>query len=75
MVALLLAALLFLVPNIAWAYVGPGAGLGMIGSLIAVLGAILVALLGIVLFPIMVLRKRRKNKKVEKASTDAEKAD
>ena len=40
---------------------GPGAGLGMIGSLVAVIGAVLIALLGIVILPVrMILKKRRK---------------
>jgi hypothetical protein len=43
------------------AYMGPGAGLGMIGSLVAVIGAVLIALLGIVILPVrMILKKRRK---------------
>lgn len=55
----LLAALLAATP--AAAYMGPGAGLGMLGSAIAVLGAVLVALFGIVVLPIrMLLRRRRK---------------
>jgi hypothetical protein len=40
------------------AYVGPGAGLGLIGSLFAVVGGVLLALLGIILFPIRLLMKR-----------------
>lgn len=43
------------------AYMGPGAGLGMIGSLVAVIGAVLIAVLGIVILPVrMILKKRRK---------------
>jgi hypothetical protein len=49
------------VPRIAAAYMGPGAGLGMLGSLIAVLAALGIALLGIVLLPLrMIMKKRRK---------------
>ena len=45
----------------ALAYMGPGAGLGMIGSLVAVVGAVLVAVFGILVLPIrMILKKRRK---------------
>lgn len=55
----LLAAMLAATP--AAAYMGPGAGLGMLGSVIAVLGAVLVAVFGIVVLPIrMILRRRRK---------------
>jgi hypothetical protein len=44
----------------AFAYLGPGAGLGMLGSLFAVIGAVLLAILGILILPVrMILRKRR----------------
>lgn len=43
------------------AYMGPGAGLGMIGSFFAVAGAVLIAVLGIIVLPIrMIMKKRRK---------------
>ncbi len=43
------------------AYMGPGAGLGMLGSLLAVLGAVVVAVFGLILLPArMLLRRRRK---------------
>lgn len=55
----LLAALLAAGP--AAAYMGPGAGLGMLGSLFAVIGAVLVAVLGILVLPVrMIMKKRRK---------------
>jgi hypothetical protein len=40
------------------AYVGPGAGLGMIGSLIAVVVAVVVAVTGLFILPIRLLMKR-----------------
>lgn len=49
-------------PATAFAYVGPGAGLGMVGSLVAVLGAMLVALVGLVVLPVRLLLKRRRAK-------------
>jgi len=49
-------------PDAAFAYLGPGAGLGMVGTLISVVVAILVAILGVVLYPIRLYRKWRKNK-------------
>ena len=52
-------------PDAAWAYLGPGAGLGMVGTLISVVVAILVAILGVVLYPIRLYRKMRKNKKAD----------
>lgn len=49
-------------PDPALAYIGPGAGLGMIGSLIAVLGAVVLALVGLFVLPFRMLMKRRKQK-------------
>jgi hypothetical protein len=53
------------------AYVGPGAGLGAAGALFAVLAAIVLGLVGLVLYPIQIFRKwlvSRKNSSSEKAS-------
>ena len=42
------------------AYVGPGAGLGMLGALAAVVGVLILGLLGPILYPLRaILRKRR----------------
>lgn len=43
------------------AYLGPGAGLGMVGSLIAILLVVLVIVLGLVIYPIKLLRKKRRS--------------
>ncbi len=56
------AGLLLTLPSYAVAYVGPGAGLGVIGSLIAVVVAVLVTVLGIVILPVRLLMRRRKGK-------------
>lgn len=42
----------------AFAYMGPGAGLGMLGSLFAVIGAAFVALFGLIMLPVRMLMKR-----------------
>jgi Mn2+/Fe2+ NRAMP family transporter len=42
----------------ALAYMGPGAGLGMLGSLFALIGAVLVGLFGLVVLPVRMLMKR-----------------
>jgi hypothetical protein len=55
-------AIAIMAPDAANAYVGPGAGLGMIGSLIAVVGAVLVAILGLFILPFRMLSKRRRAK-------------
>ena len=44
----------------AWAYVGPGAGLSLLGALWGLLAAIGAALLFVVLWPLRQLRKRRR---------------
>lgn len=44
--------LVLLVPSPAFAYVGPGAGLTAIGAFVAFIGAMLLALLGFVWYPI-----------------------
>ena len=55
-------ALLAVMPLAAHAYVGPGAGVGMIGSLLAVLGVVLLAIVGLILWPLRMMRKRRQGK-------------
>jgi hypothetical protein len=42
------------------AYVGPGAGLGMLASLLAVLLAVVATIVGLVLWPIRKLSRRKK---------------
>lgn len=44
----------------AWAYVGPGAGLSLLGALWALIAAIGSAILYVVLWPLRRWRKRRK---------------
>lgn len=59
--AWLVAALAFaLLPDQASAYVGPGAGLTVIGSVLALLAAVVLAIVGFVWYPIK--RLMRKNK-------------
>jgi len=65
---LIVVALLAAVPLVAQAYVGPGAGLGMIASLLAVLGAMLLSVVGLILWPWRMLRKRWQAKATAKSS-------
>jgi len=51
-------ALFAAMPLVADAYVGPGAGPGMLASLFAVVGAMLLSIVGLILWPYRVLRKR-----------------
>ena len=46
----------------ALAYLGPGAGLGMLGSLFAVIGAVLLAILGLLILPVRMMLKKRREK-------------
>lgn len=43
-----------------FAYVGPGAGISVLGSLLGILATILLAIVAIVMWPIRKLMKRRK---------------
>jgi hypothetical protein len=47
-------------PGTAGAYMGPGAGLGMLGSLIAVIAAVALAVMGLLLLPLRIILKRRR---------------
>jgi hypothetical protein len=42
------------------AYIGPGAGLGLIGALIAVVSAVMAALFFVVLWPVRMLLRKAK---------------
>jgi len=42
------------------AYIGPGAGLGLVGALIAVVSAIMAALFFVVLWPIRMMMRKAK---------------
>jgi len=52
------------------AYVGPGAGLGFIGSLLAILTVVFLGLVGLVAYPLkLVLRMRRSRSGAAPAET------
>jgi len=42
----------------AWAYIGPGAGLSAIGSILAFLGAVILLIIGFFWYPVKKLIKR-----------------
>ena len=58
---LVILAVLLLAPSLAHAYIGPGAGITAIGSFIALVGALLLAIVGFVWYPIKRLRRARSN--------------
>jgi len=57
-------------PHIAYAYVGPGAGISAIGTFVAMIGAIILLIVGFVWFPVKrLLRSRKKSKTANKNPT------
>lgn len=64
---LVLMGLLLLATPEARAYVGPGAGITAIGSLLALLAGLLFAIIGFVWYPIKRLRRRRKESQQQEA--------
>ncbi|HET8705669.1 MAG TPA: hypothetical protein VFM46_05125 [Pseudomonadales bacterium] len=67
----LLTCLSCLLPAIAQAYVGPGAGLSAIGSFLALILGLFVAILGFVWYPIKRLIKGKKGATLENAELAA----
>ncbi|MCD4811293.1 hypothetical protein K8R14_01650 [bacterium] len=57
-------ALLLAAPQGAGAYVGPGAGIAAIGTVIAVIGAIVLAIVGFIWYPIKRLLAKFKKKRM-----------
>lgn len=49
-------------PNVAFAYVGPGAGITALGAVVAVVAAVFLAIVGFIWYPIKRLRARLTNK-------------
>ena len=64
--------LLLLLSCSAFAYVGPGAGISVLGSLFSILATIVVAIGAIIFWP---LRKFMKRRKTRLGSQDSNKAD
>ena len=59
---------LVLTPTLAQAYIGPGVGVGAITAVLGVLGAIFLALVGVIYYPIKRLLKKRPKKELSQAS-------
>jgi len=60
MLKLLSIFIFLLISPAAFAYIGPGAGISVLGSLLGILGTIVVAIGAILFWPIRKLLKRRK---------------
>lgn len=59
MLRLIVFLLVWLLPGAAHAYIGPGAGISAIGSLLALFAAVLLAIVGFVWYPVKRLRRKR----------------
>lgn len=57
-------------PATAFAYVGPGAGLSIIGSLLAFIAAIVIGIFGFLWFPIRRILRRRKQAAADRNSDE-----
>ena len=66
----LIATAVVLQANPALAYVGPGAGLTMLGALWAVIAAVALVLVGIVIWPVRIHLRRRKAAAEAKSTDD-----
>ena len=66
---ILCGAMILCLPDAAYAYVGPGAGLSIVGSVLAFLAAIVVGVFGFLWFPIKRLLRRRKEAAARKTAT------
>jgi membrane protein YdbS with pleckstrin-like domain len=64
----LVPAALVMLPATATAYVGPGAGLTLIGSAISLIVVVIVAVVGLIIWPVRVIQRRRR----ETSKKDAE---
>ena len=52
------------VPDIAFAYIGPGAGISLIGSFLGILVAVFIAVFALIAWPIRRMLKARKAKNI-----------
>lgn len=58
----LFAFLVLVMPEYALAYIGPGAGVSAIGTVIALVGAVLLAIVGFVWYPVKRFLSKKKDK-------------
>ena len=74
----ILTTFLFIFSPLAQAYIGPGAGLSAIGSIIAFIGAFLLIIVGFLWYPIKRFLKRRQKRSIQDdllSKTDTEKSE
>ena len=70
MMRTLIFVLAWLIPSAAYAYIGPGAGISAIGSLLALIAAVLLAIVGFVWYPVKRIMKNRRKARTEAADKD-----
>lgn len=58
------------IPEAAVAYVGPGAGLTMLGALLGVIFAIVLAIGGVLMWPIRAMRAKRRAAQAQEREAD-----
>ena len=68
--SILLFIFIYIFPSTSYAYIGPGMGGGVIAITIGFLGAIFLALFGILYYPIkrLINKRRNKNKDLKKSN-------
>ena len=69
--AALLTGITLLAPAPAWAYVGPGITMAVLGPILALLGAIFLAIVGFVWYPIRRMRRRRREALARRADAES----
>jgi hypothetical protein len=68
-------AICFLVTDSALAYVGPGLGMGVIGAIFGILAAILLAIVGLIWYPVKRLMKKKEKANDKDSKQEKEPAD
>ena len=69
---LVLPCILLCQSSVAHAYIGPGAGISAIGTVIALLGALLLAIIGFIWYPLKRLRRKQLEKKAARTIANNE---
>lgn len=71
-VLVLVILLIGFLPDLALAYVGPGTGLSAIGSFLALLGGVIIAIIGFLWFPIKRMLGKKKSQEPEQVVNNEE---
>ncbi len=69
-IAMLISVSILAVSGPAHAYIGPGAGISAIGSLLVLVGAVLLAIIGFVWYPLKRLMKKNRKPAAEHAPSE-----